>query len=183
MSMFEELQQSYGKSAEEAMNYRVKLWQFAKRFAKGFKKYIGAPKSFTDGDGQTQRYVEPREVIINTSGDEETAGELSVGSLIPEDDGLCKFAVRLVLDQGINTFPKTAISYRVHFRLVEDVCELKIAGGSFSFGVNDSTKWVPAYEQMVLSLKANLNRKPWDVVPEKKTIGFLDEAVLRKAQD
>jgi hypothetical protein len=179
MSAFDELQQRYVKWAQEAMNYQVKSWQFTQRFAKGFQEYVGAPEGFFDADRKTIRYVEPRKIIINESGEKETAEELHVGSLTLEDDGFYEFAVRLVLDQGINTFPKTAFSYHVRFRPIEDMCELKVAGGSFSFGANDSTTWVPAYEQMVNSLNANLDRKPWDVVREKQTIGFLTEAALR----
>ncbi len=174
MSAFEEIQQLYEKWSKDGHDYLVLSAQFALRFANGFREHIGAPQHYLELDRQTTKeYVELRKIIRNSAGEEE-AVEPRHGTdvLTRQDDGFFLFGVRFVVDSAINAFPKQWLIYLVRFRVVEDLCEMKVAGESFSFGARDNSARAPVYDHMVAVLKKELERKPWDGV-QKQTIGFL----------
>jgi hypothetical protein len=174
MSTFEEIQQLCKKWSEDEHNYLIQSTQFALRFANGFREYIGAPEHYLDFDMQTTKeYVELRKIIRNSAGEEEAVmPKHGTDALTRQDDGFFLFGVRFVVDSATNAFPKQSLVYVVRFRVVEAMCEMKVAGESFSFGVRDNSARAPVYDHMVAALKKELERNPWDGV-QKQTIGFL----------
>jgi hypothetical protein len=141
MSPFEEIQQVCKKWSEDGHNYLIQSAQFAQRFANGFREYIGAPEHYLDLDRQTTKeYVEPRKIIRNSAGEEEAVlPKHGTDVLTRQDDGFFLFGVRFVVDSATNAFPKQSLVYVVRFRLVEAICEMKVAGESFSFEARDNS--------------------------------------------
>jgi hypothetical protein len=85
--------------------------------------------------------------------------------------GFFLFGVRFVLDRATNAFPKSPFVYVVRFRLLEDNCEMEVAGETFRFNPIDSTARAPVYDHMIGVLRNALERKPWDV-EKQNTMGF-----------
>jgi hypothetical protein len=177
MSAFEEIQQLCKKWSEDEHNYLIQSAEFARRFANGFREHIGAPEHYLDLNRQaTKEYVELRKIIRNSAGEEEVVlPKHGTDVLTRQDDGGFLFGVRFVVDSATNAFPKQFLTYVVRFRIVEAVCEMKVAGESFSFEVRDNSARAPVYDHMVAVLKKELERKPWNGA-QTQTIGFLSFA-------
>jgi hypothetical protein len=94
-----------------------------------FREHVGAPEHYLDIDRQTKKaYVEPRKIPRESSSEEKSVPEYGLDLVTREDDGFFVFGVRFVLDRATNAFPKSPFVYVVRFRLLEDNCEMEVAG-------------------------------------------------------
>ena len=170
MSEFDKLTTAYKNWHEQHLDYEKTSTQFAYRFARGFREYVGAPEYFTSLGGETKtQYVEALKLDDQKK---LIPPDNLLDLLARDDDGYFEFGVRVFLEMAPKTFPKLPFGFHVRFRLMKEECEIEIAGRKFSFKLDDDSARRPVYEVMVDVLKRELSREPWEVT-EKQQIGFL----------
>ncbi len=176
MAIFDDLRAQYSVWDERHKQYRFASMQFVFKLASEFTSYIGAPITYLDfRDKSTKRYIEPLQAVRDDEGNIHYKEAMTpIDAITHDKDGYWISGIKLVLDHGDKTYPKSSFHIPIRFMLRENQCELKIGtdnDGRFEFDLSDPNNFKPAFDYMVLLLNGVLELKPWSTIG-KSPIGF-----------
>jgi hypothetical protein len=175
MSTFDDLRAEYTKWHQNHADYEMRSMLFAKRFALQLGGYLQAPESYNDSKNNVHWYLQPMEATEDASGQwrfKEAEGLHDALSRC--QDGLWATGLRLTLDRGPQTFPKSNFLFLIRLIIRDQECEMHVGFDDkvFSFDVSNPENLHPVFDHMVKTLRILFSMQPWDV-PKKGPIGFV----------
>jgi hypothetical protein len=180
MTAFQDLSKEFSGWRDRYFEDQRKSLSLVNRTVEGFRKYIGAPETFTNPSGIVQRYVVP--LVAKDNGDR------TVSFREPDDpfdllarweDGYYHFGVSVAVEVAPNVWPKQAFTIPLSFVIKDNNCKMRVTNrsdGEFQFAVDNVETCTHMFGFMVSILSAIFKTKPSDWAEKKNPIGFLPPA-------
>lgn len=184
MSRYEDLGIAYGAWRTASITYMRDCGRLISQFADAFRDYLGAPenyRSFSSGS-QAEPHLEKTVSVMEASRDghgdiryEKMDGGQFWPDLIRTESGNFIAAIRLVVEEAPNTYPKSGYFFPVFFSVRNGRCRIHVGEEhreAVEFDAADLSTAVPAFDLMINWLHDVYRRDPSEI-RTSEPIGFI----------